>query len=96
MRRDFVAQTAWFAGIGSPDLVTQGLDFADQEIDLLLLAKYGAIQFIQQFFRITDLDFQIGQARFHSERLSFEAEKDITPKRRVVASFGVSIFYGNR
>ena len=59
MRRNFVAQVARFAGIGGSYLVAQDAHFGDQGVDLLLLAKYGAVEFFEQIFGVADLDLDL-------------------------------------
>jgi hypothetical protein len=46
MRRQFVAQAELFRLRCVSDLVAQGADFDGQQVDLLLLAKDGAVEFV--------------------------------------------------
>jgi len=61
---NFVAQVARLAGFGITYLIAQGAQFGDQGIDLLLLAKYGAVEFIKQIFVVADLDLDLVEAVF--------------------------------
>jgi len=69
MRRQFIAQ------IALPDLATFGLlpaqldHFAQQQIQLLLLAKDGLVQLVQQVFGVAGLDLQFSQAGIGVVRL---------------------------
>ena len=60
--RNFVAQVALFLRFGGSHLFAQGFDLQHQQVDLLLLAKNGAIEFIDHVFGKADLDLKIGQA----------------------------------
>jgi len=65
MRRKIVAQAALFVRLGVLRLFAQGPNFTEEQIDLLLLAENQAIQFLDEVFRVADLDFKFGNARFH-------------------------------
>lgn len=65
MRRKIVAQAALFLRLGVLRLFAQGTYFAEEQIDLLLLAENEPVQFLDQVFGIADLDFKFGNARFH-------------------------------
>ena len=73
MRRQFVAQAELFRLRCVSDLVAQGADFDGQQVDLLLLAKDGAVEFVDQVFGIADLDFEFGYAGFQNVSLLFVA-----------------------
>ena len=64
MGRNFVAQVARFAGFGGAHLIAQSSHFGNQGVDLLLLAKYGAVEFIEQIFVVADLDLDLVEAVF--------------------------------
>ena len=71
MRRDFVKKTGrllWCRGLY---LLAQRVEFPGEQVDLLLLAKYGAIQFVDQILGIADFDFEFGGAGFHGGFLIF-------------------------
>jgi len=48
--------------IGVLDLLPELHDFAQQEIDLLLLARHRPVQFFDQIFGKGHLDFECGQS----------------------------------
>ena len=54
-----------------PDLFAQGAEFDGQQVDLLLLAKDRAVEFVDQVFGVADLDFEFGDAGF--QNVSFNA-----------------------
>jgi hypothetical protein len=58
---NFVAQVSLFLRLSCPDLFPQSFDLACKEVNLLLLAKDGAIEFINHVFGKADLYFEIGQ-----------------------------------
>jgi len=62
MRRQFVAQVA-LHGLAVFGLLPAKLgQLAQQGVNLLLLAKDGLVQLVQQVFGVAGLDFQLGQA----------------------------------
>ena len=73
MWRQFVAQAELFGLWCMPDLLAQGAEFDGQQVDLLLLAEDGAVQFVDQVFGVADLDFQFGDAGFQNASLLFVA-----------------------
>ena len=72
VRRDFIKQAACLLGRGGWHLLAQGIKFPGQEIDLLLLAKYGAIQFVDQIFGIATKTLL---AKIHQEVFKGEMTK---------------------
>lgn len=62
MRRQLVAQTAEFVRIASLRLLPKLRDFANQPVNLPLLACNQLVQVIEQVFAEAGLDFQIGEA----------------------------------
>ncbi len=62
MRRQFVPQIAARAQAAIKRRLPQMRDFADQLVDLLLLANNDLVQVIKQIFLETGLDLQIGQS----------------------------------
>ena len=73
MGRNFVAQVARFAGFGGAHLIAQSSHFGNQGVDLLLLAKYGAVEFIEQIFVVADLDLDLVEAVFQGALSGFVA-----------------------
>ena len=73
MGRNFVAQVARFAGFGGAHLIAQSSHFGNQGVDLLLLAKYGAVEFIEQIFVVADLDLDLVEAVFQGGLSGFVA-----------------------
>lgn len=65
MGRNVIPQVAGFGGVGGLQLLAQGFDGRDERIDLLLLAKNRAVQFVDLVFRVGDLDFEFGEAGIH-------------------------------
>ncbi len=55
MRRQFVAQAQWFCLWCVLHLLAQGTEFDRQQVDLLLLAEDGAVQFVDQVFEAAGL-----------------------------------------
>ena len=62
MRRQVVAGPAERAATGFGHLLAQPLDFAQQRVDLLLLADDDLIELVEQVFVKAGLDLQLGQA----------------------------------
>lgn len=62
VRRQVVAGAAEHAAAGFGHLLAQPLDFAQQRVDLLLLADDDLIELVEQVFVEAGLDFQLGQA----------------------------------
>ena len=62
MRRQVVAGPAEHTAAGVRKLLPELGDFAQQRVDLLLLANDDLVQLVQQVFIEAGLDFQIGQA----------------------------------
>ena len=60
--RNFVAQPALLLRFSGLHLFAQGFDLERQEVNLLLLAKDCAIEFINHVVGKADLYFEIGQA----------------------------------
>lgn len=66
MRRDFGAQIARFARrLGLQQLV-QLAELGLQKVDLLLLAKYRAIELFDLVFGQAQLDFEFGDSGLHA------------------------------
>ena len=62
MRRQVVAGPAERAAARFGHLLAQPLDFAQQRVDLLLLADNDQVQLVEQVFVEAGLDLQLGQA----------------------------------
>ena len=62
MRRQFVAQVARCAHAAIGAGLAQLAQFADQQVDLLLLAHDDFVELIELVFGEAGLDFQLGQA----------------------------------
>ena len=65
MRRYFVAQIAWFAGLCCLHQLVQFPNLLLQQIDLLLLTKHRAIQLFEMILAEIELEFEFGNSRFH-------------------------------
>ncbi len=64
MRRQFVAQVARFFWHHRLQLLVQQHDLLLQAVELLLLAKNRAIEFVDQVFRKTQFGFEFVDAGF--------------------------------
>ncbi len=62
MRRQVVAGPAEYTAANVGNLLPELGDFANQRIDLLLLADDDLVQLVEQVFIEAGLDLQIGQA----------------------------------
>ena len=62
---DFVAQAAEGAAAVLANLAAQFAQFAEQQVNLLLLAEDGAIERIDLILQVTGFEFEFGQAVFH-------------------------------
>ena len=73
MGGQIVAQAALFVRLGTLCLFAQGSYFTKEQIYLFLLTENKPVQFFEQVFGITDLDFEFGDAGFHKCSLFFAA-----------------------
>ena len=62
MRRQVIAGPAENAAAGFGNLLAQPLNFAQQRVDLALLADDDLVQLVKQVFVEAGLDFEFGQA----------------------------------
>lgn len=66
MRRNFLAQAPALRGRLGLQLLAQEAQLLLQLVDLLLLAKDGAVELIQQIFGKAEFDLEFGQSGFHA------------------------------
>ncbi|SOY65085.1 hypothetical protein CBM2585_B20456 [Cupriavidus taiwanensis] len=66
VRRNFLRRVGFGRGGGSAaHLLVQRAELFLQQVDLLLLARHGAVQGIQQVFLEGELDFEFVEAIVH-------------------------------
>ena len=65
MRRDLVASSGKFVWRRTLQLLAQGANLLLQSVYLLLLAKYGVVERIEQFLRKAYFSLELVQSSFH-------------------------------
>jgi 23S rRNA 5-hydroxycytidine C2501 synthase len=86
VRWNFLAQIARFARLIGLHLLTQGAQFVLQGVELLLLVKDRAIEFVDLVLGIGELDFEVVDARFHVRAPGMAKSRQYPPSACLCAS----------